>query len=215
MRTIAKQVAANNEECRAESVVDLLESPIAILAKYDVPSAKPPAVVMVELGCGIDTNPIPESTFRFNELERSKVGQSDERTIYKQRLHALTRQGDEVQQMEIELKAQVIARSEIMELQNSFEIRMKEQVDLAEELSDSEQKMHDLERKIEDQERELHAMRLDNEKVNIPLGLHENLPVAVSLLAKHSSDKFLLDIVEALNGTWEKLLSTKEDSRSS
>ncbi|GAB2213205.1 hypothetical protein Droror1_Dr00021226 [Drosera rotundifolia] len=71
--------------------------------------------------------------------------------------------------MEIELKAQVIARLEIMELQNSFEIRMKEKVDLAvklqEELSDREQKMHDLERKIEDQERELHAMRLDNEKV--------------------------------------------------
>ncbi|GAB2228539.1 hypothetical protein Droror1_Dr00022659 [Drosera rotundifolia] len=147
------------------------------------------------------------------ELERSKVGQSDERTIYEvqqgrvmigamdyhsmqmsggvgalddgmvqQRLHALARQrdalarqrdalarqGDEVQQMEIELKSQVIARSEIMELQSSFEIRMKEQVDLAvklqEELSDREQKMHDLERKIEDQERELHAMRLDSEK---------------------------------------------------
>ncbi|KAL9253903.1 hypothetical protein AKJ16_DCAP07989 [Drosera capensis] len=147
------------------------------------------------------------------ELERLKVEQSDERTIYEvqqgrlmigamdyhsmqmsggvgalddgmvqQRLHALarqrdalarqrdalTRQGDEVQQMEIELKAQVIARSEIMEWQNSFEIRMKEQVDLAvklqEELSDREQKMHDLEMKIEDQERELHAMRLDNEK---------------------------------------------------
>ncbi|KAL9254842.1 hypothetical protein AKJ16_DCAP11311 [Drosera capensis] len=81
---------------------------------------------------------------------------------------ALTRQGDEVQQMEIELKAQVIARSEIMELQNSFDVRMKEQVDLAvkfqEELSDREQKMHDLEMKIEVQERELHAMRLDNEK---------------------------------------------------
>ncbi|GAB2211908.1 hypothetical protein Droror1_Dr00025247 [Drosera rotundifolia] len=56
-----------------------------------------------------------------------------------------------------------------MELQNSFEIRMKEQVDLAvklqEELSDREKKMHDLERKIKDQERELQAMRLDNEKV--------------------------------------------------
>ncbi|GAB2228943.1 hypothetical protein Droror1_Dr00023077 [Drosera rotundifolia] len=52
-------------------------------------------------------------------------------------------------------------------------------------------------------------------QVNIPLGLHENLPVAVSLLAKHSSDKFLLDIVEALNGTLEELLSMKEDSGSS
>ncbi|KAL9253433.1 Amidase 1-like protein [Drosera capensis] len=52
-------------------------------------------------------------------------------------------------------------------------------------------------------------------QVSIPLGLHENLPVAVSLLAKHGSDKFLLDIVEALYGTLEELLSTKEDSGSS
>ncbi|GAB2213172.1 hypothetical protein Droror1_Dr00021193 [Drosera rotundifolia] len=70
MRTIAKQAAANNKECRAESVVDLLEPPIAILAEYDVPSAKPPAVVVVvtrvELGRGMDADPIPESTVRFN-----------------------------------------------------------------------------------------------------------------------------------------------------
>ncbi|KAL9272550.1 Amidase 1-like protein [Drosera capensis] len=52
-------------------------------------------------------------------------------------------------------------------------------------------------------------------QVSIPLGLHENLPVAVSLLAKHGSDKFLLDIVEALYGTLEELLSTKEDLGSS
>ncbi|GAB2272662.1 Amidase 1 [Dionaea muscipula] len=36
-------------------------------------------------------------------------------------------------------------------------------------------------------------------QVSIPLGLHENLPVVVSLLAKHGADRFLLNIVESLN----------------
>ncbi|GAB2287341.1 Amidase 1 [Dionaea muscipula] len=35
-------------------------------------------------------------------------------------------------------------------------------------------------------------------QVSIPLGLHENLPVAVSLLAKHGADRFLLNVVESL-----------------
>ncbi|GAB2211911.1 hypothetical protein Droror1_Dr00025250 [Drosera rotundifolia] len=105
---------------------------------------------------------------RLHALARQRDALARQRDALARQRDALTRQGDEVQQMEIELKARVIAKSEIMELQISFEIRMKEQVDLVvklqEELSDREQKMHDLERKIEDQERELHAMRLDNEK---------------------------------------------------
>ncbi|GAB2293925.1 hypothetical protein Dimus_028139 [Dionaea muscipula] len=146
------------------------------------------------------------------DLERSKVGQSDERTIYEQgrvqievvdynstqiggggigvldddlvqqRLHALARQrdslarqrdalarqGEEMQEMEIELRAQVIARSEILEMQNNCDAQIKEQVNVAaqlqEQLREREQKIHDLERKMDDQERKLHAMRLDNEK---------------------------------------------------
>ncbi|KAB1202221.1 Amidase 1 [Morella rubra] len=35
-------------------------------------------------------------------------------------------------------------------------------------------------------------------QVSIPLGLYENLPVAISLLAKHGSDGFLLNLVETL-----------------
>ncbi|GAV63177.1 Amidase domain-containing protein [Cephalotus follicularis] len=38
-------------------------------------------------------------------------------------------------------------------------------------------------------------------QVSIPLGLYDNLPVAVSLLAKHGSDGFLLNLVESLYGT--------------
>lgn len=35
-------------------------------------------------------------------------------------------------------------------------------------------------------------------QVNIPLGMHENLPVSISLMAKHGSDPFLLNLVEIL-----------------
>ncbi|XP_031103163.1 amidase 1 isoform X2 [Ipomoea triloba] len=38
-------------------------------------------------------------------------------------------------------------------------------------------------------------------QVNIPLGVHGNLPVGISLLAKHGSDLFLLDIVDTIYGT--------------
>ncbi|OVA05771.1 Amidase [Macleaya cordata] len=38
-------------------------------------------------------------------------------------------------------------------------------------------------------------------QVSIPLGTYDNLPVAVSLLAKHGADGFLLNLVETLYGT--------------
>ncbi|KAI8570775.1 hypothetical protein RHMOL_Rhmol01G0063100 [Rhododendron molle] len=38
-------------------------------------------------------------------------------------------------------------------------------------------------------------------QVSIPLGTYDNLPVSVSLLAKHGSDGFLLNLVETLYGT--------------
>ncbi|KAH6828159.1 hypothetical protein C2S53_015109 [Perilla frutescens var. hirtella] len=128
------------------------------------------------------------------ELERSKLVQSDERLIYEvqhgrepvdvdfcsitidghldndilqQRLHGLAKQREELQHMEIELRAQNIVRSEIVRLQNTFEAQMKEHananVQLKEQLHEKEQKIRELERKMEDQERELHAIRLDNE----------------------------------------------------
>ncbi|KAK6118517.1 hypothetical protein DH2020_047784 [Rehmannia glutinosa] len=127
-------------------------------------------------------------------LERSKLGQSDERLIYEvhrgrepvdvdfcsitidggldndilqQRLLAVAKQREELQQMEIELRAQAIARSEIMGMQNTFDTQMKEHananVKLQEQLHEKEQKIHELERTMEEKERELHAIRLDTE----------------------------------------------------
>lgn len=46
--------------------------------------------------------------------------------ILQQRLHHLVKQRKELQNMELELRAQVIARSEIVRLQNSFDGRIKD-----------------------------------------------------------------------------------------
>ncbi|GMY07603.1 hypothetical protein FCV25MIE_02842 [Fagus crenata] len=126
------------------------------------------------------------------ELERLKLGQSDERTIYEQgreplvvdfcsitvdgaldderlpqRLHNLSRRREELQQMEIELKSQLIARSEIMEMQRNFDAQIKEHANAAaklqEQLREREQAIHELERRLEEKDRELHTIKLDNE----------------------------------------------------
>ncbi|KAJ6672935.1 hypothetical protein OIU85_014189 [Salix viminalis] len=92
-------------------------------------------------------------------LEHSKLGQSDERTIYehgrgpvdmdycsitvdggldddilRQQIHSITRQREELQRMETELRAQAIAGSEIMEMQKSFHAQIKELEDAAAKL---------------------------------------------------------------------------------
>ncbi|RYQ84454.1 hypothetical protein Ahy_B10g103801 isoform E [Arachis hypogaea] len=126
------------------------------------------------------------------ELDNSKVGQSDERTIYEQgrepldvdfcsitvdgtidndilqqQIHGVVRQRQELQQMEIELKAQMIARTEIMEIRNTYDAQLKEHVNnaskLQEQLCERERTIHELERKMEEKERELHTIKLDNE----------------------------------------------------
>lgn len=38
-------------------------------------------------------------------------------------------------------------------------------------------------------------------QVSIPLGMYHNVPVAISLAAKHGSDAFLLNLVETLYDT--------------
>ncbi|KAL5737025.1 hypothetical protein ACOSQ2_031813 [Xanthoceras sorbifolium] len=127
------------------------------------------------------------------DLEQSKLGHSDERTIYEQgrqpadvdfcsirmdgsldndnllpqRLHNIARQREELQRLEIDLRAQMIARTEIMEMQSSFDAQIKEHAGAAaklqEQLLERDRTIHELERKMEEKERELHAIKLDNE----------------------------------------------------
>ncbi|XVE64473.1 hypothetical protein DITRI_Ditri07aG0103600 [Diplodiscus trichospermus] len=127
------------------------------------------------------------------ELERSRLGQSDERTIYEhgrepadvdfcsitvdgsldddilqQRIHNVTRQREEIQQMEVELRAQAIARSRILEMQSSCDAKIKAHSNAAakleEQLHESEQTIHELERRMEDKDRELHAIKVEKEE---------------------------------------------------
>ncbi|XP_075108005.1 uncharacterized protein LOC107761715 isoform X1 [Nicotiana tabacum] len=127
------------------------------------------------------------------ETDRSRLGQSDERLIYEvqqgrepidvdfcsitidgssgndilQRLHTVVKEKEELQQLEIELRAQLIARSEIMEIRNTFDAQMKEHANtnakFQEQIHERDQKIYELERRMEEKERELHAIRLDNE----------------------------------------------------
>ncbi|CAA2999451.1 Hypothetical predicted protein [Olea europaea subsp. europaea] len=128
------------------------------------------------------------------DMELSKLGQSDERLIYEvqqgrehtdvdfctitidrgldndilqQKLLTVVKQREELQHMEIELQAQVVIRSEIMEMQKSYDAQIKEHananVKFQEQLHEKEQIIHELERKMEDKARELNAIRLDKE----------------------------------------------------
>lgn len=47
-------------------------------------------------------------------------------------------------------------------------------------------------------------------QVSIPLGLYDNLPVAISLLAKHGSDGFLLNLVKTLYDTLQNEIGIAE-----
>ncbi|THU54050.1 hypothetical protein C4D60_Mb10t20930 [Musa balbisiana] len=131
-----------------------------------------------------------------DEQEHVKLGQSAERTIHEvqvgtgsrvdycaitidtddaelngdilqQKLQEIMRQREELQQMEIELQARAIARSEILEVQNSFEVQLKEHMninaDLKEQIHEREQSILELERKLEEKDRELRAMKIDTE----------------------------------------------------
>ncbi|XP_042488440.1 amidase 1-like isoform X2 [Macadamia integrifolia] len=48
-------------------------------------------------------------------------------------------------------------------------------------------------------------------QVSIPLGTYDNLPVAVSLLAKHGADGFLLNLVEALDGSLKEQIDIAQN----
>ncbi|KAJ0968535.1 hypothetical protein J5N97_025452 [Dioscorea zingiberensis] len=115
---------------------------------------------------------ISEHSYRNNaneEAEHVKSRLSDERTIYgegmgsqdidfcsrdilQQRLRDTARQREELQLIEIELRAQTIARPEIMDIQNSYEAQLKEQ------LQEREQYIQELELKVEEKDRELRAV---------------------------------------------------------
>ncbi|KAL4325063.1 hypothetical protein GQ457_11G032320 [Hibiscus cannabinus] len=126
------------------------------------------------------------------EMDRSKLGQSDQRTIYEhgrepadvnfsitadgsldddilqQQIHNITRQREELLQIEVKLRAQAIARSRVLEMQRSCDAKIAAHADavakLEEQLHEREQTIHELEMKLEEKDRELHAIKVDKEE---------------------------------------------------
>lgn len=54
--------------------------------------------------------------------------------LLQQRLHSIARQREDLQNLEIELRTQMIARTEFMEMQSNFDSQIKEHVNAATKL---------------------------------------------------------------------------------
>ncbi|CAL5013897.1 unnamed protein product [Urochloa decumbens] len=142
---------------------------------------------------------VPDAPLRSNGAEdgaeHGKLGQAEDRAIYEegagrlddfcaitidgsgglsedilqQRLQSVVRQREELQQVEIELRAQAIAHPQIIEAQQSFQAATKEHVATAGKLKDQlherEQYILELEMKLNDKERELNALKIDHQTV--------------------------------------------------
>ncbi|KAK4769232.1 hypothetical protein SAY86_027382 [Trapa natans] len=84
-----------------------------------------------------------------------------------QHLHGIAGQREELQHMEIDLRAQMIIWSEITNMRKSFETQVKEHADavvkLQEQFHEKEQIIHHLEKKMEDKDNEILAIKRDNE----------------------------------------------------
>ncbi|CAM0911766.1 unnamed protein product [Alopecurus aequalis] len=142
---------------------------------------------------------VPDAPLRTNgaedSAERVKMVQSDGRAIYEdetggledfcsitidgsgglsedilqQRLQSIARQREELQQVEIDLRAQAIAHPQIIEVQRRFGEAAKEHVvaaeKLKEQLHEREKYILELEIKLGDTHRELDALKIDHQTV--------------------------------------------------
>ncbi|CAO2170132.1 unnamed protein product [Urochloa humidicola] len=142
---------------------------------------------------------VPDAPLRSNgaedAAEHGKLGQAEDRAIYEegaggldgscaitidgsgglsedilqQRLQSVVRQREELQQVEIELRAQAIAHPQIIEAQQSFQAAAKEHAataaNLKDQLHEREQYILELEMKLNDKERELNALKIDHQTV--------------------------------------------------
>lgn len=82
-------------------------------------------------------------------------------------LDDVIKQREQLQHLEINLKAQLIARSEVMGMQERFDSQIKEHitanVELQEQLHERDTAIMELQRTLDDKDKELHAIRLDHE----------------------------------------------------
>ncbi|XP_064982466.1 uncharacterized protein LOC135623432 isoform X2 [Musa acuminata AAA Group] len=94
------------------------------------------------------------------------VGELNNKILH-QKLQEITKQREGLQQMEIDLRAKAIGRSDMLKVQNSFEVQLKEHRDmnanLKEKLHKREKHILELEMKLKESDRELDAMKFDTE----------------------------------------------------
>lgn len=88
-----------------------------------------------------------------------------------QRFHEVMQQREQFQRMEVEIRAQFVARSEVMRVQRSFDEQSKQQASivasLQEQLQEREHRIRDLEQQLDQRERQLQAnQREATEAVN-------------------------------------------------
>ncbi|KAH7278656.1 hypothetical protein KP509_38G051100 [Ceratopteris richardii] len=88
-----------------------------------------------------------------------------------QHLHDVIRQREQLQRLEAELRAQFIARSEIVRVQNNFDEQSKQHAsvvsNLQEQLQERDLRLLELEQKLEEQEQQLHVNQKEaSEAVN-------------------------------------------------
>ncbi|TYI66194.1 hypothetical protein E1A91_D09G208100v1 [Gossypium mustelinum] len=88
--------------------------------------------------------------------------------ILQQQIHNVSRQREELQRMEVELRAQAIARPRILDLQSSCDAKIEAHADatakLEEQIHESEKTINELKRRMEEKDRELHAIKVEKEE---------------------------------------------------
>ncbi|XP_076937999.1 uncharacterized protein LOC143605948 [Bidens hawaiensis] len=125
------------------------------------------------------------------DLDRSKLGHGDERLIYEVHqgresvngdyfsvtvdgvnehevhLEEVVKQREQLQHIEINMKARLMASSEVIGIQEQYESQIKEHITsnlkLQEQLHERKKTIMDLQRTLDDKDKELHAIRLDHE----------------------------------------------------
>ncbi|KAK8337822.1 hypothetical protein V6Z12_A09G210400 [Gossypium hirsutum] len=88
--------------------------------------------------------------------------------ILQQQIHNVSRQREELQRMEVELRAQAIARPRILDLHSSCDAKIEAHaaatVKLEEQIHESEKTTNELKRRMEEKDRELHAIKVEKEE---------------------------------------------------
>ncbi|BBN01242.1 hypothetical protein MPTK1_2g05870 [Marchantia polymorpha subsp. ruderalis] len=89
---------------------------------------------------------------------------------FQQRLHEVSRERERLQQAEVEMRAQYIARSEVVRMQNGLDEQAKQHAEIVNNLQgqvqEMEQQIRHLEQQLEEREREFHVNQMEtNEAV--------------------------------------------------